>query len=421
MFNLSTAKKFDQEDTLANFKNQFENNTNEIYLDGNSLGKLPLKTKKILQKTIENQWGKRLIRSWNEKWLDLPIKLANKYGTLLGVKKEEIIIGESTTVRLYQILYALLKSSLFPNQLSSDNLNFPSDLYVVEGLTNEFNLNRMNLINYNQEIFADMNLLKRNIQKHQGIYSLSLVSYKSSFLYPMKELNLWAKKNNSIIIWDLSHAIGSVEIDLIESQTKIAVGCSYKYMNGGPGSPAFLFIEKELQNQLNNPIQGWFGHKNPFDFEPRYKPNSSINKFASGTIPILSMQAMEAGVDLTLAAGIKNIREKSVQLSGFFLDGIEKKLIKLGFKVESPLNNDIRGSHLAISHKASWQICQDLIKGKSNSPQIIADFRPPNLIRFGISPLYTSFEDLYLVIGRLEDIILTKSYQKFDKSKPTVT
>ena len=161
MFDLSTAKKFDQEDTLAKFKNQFENNTNEIYLDGNSLGKLPLKTKNILQKTIENQWGKRLIRSWNEKWLDLPIQLANKYGTLLGIKKEEIIIGESTTFRLYQILYALLKSNLFPNQLSSDNLNFPSDLYVVEGLTNEFNLNRMNLINYNQEIFADMNLLKR--------------------------------------------------------------------------------------------------------------------------------------------------------------------------------------------------------------------------------------------------------------------
>jgi kynureninase len=237
----------------------------------------------------------------------------------------------------------------------------------------------------------------------------------------MKELNLWAKKNNSIIIWDLSHAIGSVEIDLIETQSKIAIGCSYKYMNGGPGSPAFLFIEKKLQNQLNNPIQGWFGHKNPFDFEPNYKPNSGINKFASGTIPILSMQAMEAGVDLTLAAGIKNIRKKSVQLSGFFLDGIEKKLIQLGFKVESPLNSDIRGSHLAISHKASWQICQDLIKGKSNCPQIIPDFRPPNLIRFGISPLYTSFEDLYLVIGRLEDIVLTKSYQKFDKSKPTVT
>ena len=212
-----------------------------------------------------------------------------------------------------------------------------------------------------------------------------------------------------------------MEIDLTETQSKIAIGCSYKYMNGGPGSPAFLFIERKFQNQLSNPIQGWFGHKNPFAFEPNYKPNSSINKFASGTIPILSMQAMEAGVDLTLAAGIKNIRKKSVQLSGFFLNGTEEKLIKFGFKLESPINKDIRGSHLAISHKASWQICQDLIKGKSNSPQIIPDFRPPNLIRFGISPLYTSFEDLYVVIRRLEDIILSKSFQKFDKSKPNVT
>ncbi len=421
MIDLSTAKKFDQEDVLADFRNHFEHNPNEIYLDGNSLGKLPKKTQKVLQETIQNQWGKRLIRSWNETWLDLPLRLAKKYGTLLKVRKEEVVIGESTSVRLYQILHALIKSQAFSNQLCSDNLNFPTDLYVLQGLANEFNLGRVNLINYNQEIIADLDLLKKNVQNCPGIYCLSLVTYKSAFLYPMKELNLWAKKYNSIIIWDLSHAVGVVEIDLKETQSKIAIGCSYKYMNGGPGSPAFLFIEKKLQNQLYNPIQGWFGHKNPFAFEPNYKPNIGIIRFASGTMPVLSMQAMEVGVDLALAAGLKNLRKKSVGLIRFFLSGVEEKLIPLGFKIQSPLKENLRGSHLALSHNASWQICQALIEGESKSPKIIPDFRPPHFIRFGIAPLYTSYEDLYRVIIRLEEIILMKSYLMFDENKNKVT
>ena len=168
MIDLLTAQKLDKEDVLAGFKNYFENNSNEIYLDGNSLGKLPKKTLKILQETIQDQWGKKLIRSWNETWLDLPLRLAKKYGALLNIKKEEVIIGESTSVRLYQILHALINSKKYTNKLSSDNLNFPTDLYVLEGLANEFNLSKVNLINYKQEIFADLNLLKKNILLFYG-------------------------------------------------------------------------------------------------------------------------------------------------------------------------------------------------------------------------------------------------------------
>ena len=421
MIDLVTAQKLDQEDILANFKNYFENNSNEIYLDGNSLGKLPKKTLKILQETIQNQWGKRLIRSWNEIWLDLPLGLAKKYGALLNIKKEEVIIGESTSVRLYQILHALINSKKYTNKLSSDNLNFPTDLYVLEGLANEFNLSKVNLINYKQEIFADLNLLKKNIQNNQGIYCLSLVTFKSSFLYPMKDLNLWAEENNSIIVWDLSHAIGAVEIDLKETQTKIALGCSYKFMNGGPGSPAFLFIQKKLQDLLHNPIKGWFGHQNPFNFAPNYLPDSGINRFASGTTQVLSMQAMEPGIDITLEAGIKNLRKKSIALSEFFLNGIEEELIPLGFKIQSPSNSDLRGSHLTISHPASWQICQALIQGESNALKVIPDYRPPNLLRFGIAPLYTSYENILRVLIRIKEIVKTESYKKFEIKKTKVT
>ena len=421
MIDLVTAQKLDQEDILANFKNYFENNSNEIYLDGNSLGKLPKKTLKILQETIQNQWGKRLIRSWNEIWLDLPLRLAKKYGALLNIKKEEVIIGESTSVRLYQILHALINSKKYTNKLSSDNLNFPTDLYVLEGLANEFNLSKVNLINYKQEIFADLNLLKKNIQNNQGIYCLSLVTFKSSFLYPMKDLNLWAEENNSIIVWDLSHAIGAVEIDLKETQTKIALGCSYKFMNGGPGSPAFLFIQKKLQDLLHNPIKGWFGHQNPFNFAPNYLPDSGINRFASGTTQVLSMQAMEPGIDITLEAGIKNLRKKSIALSEFFLNGIEEELIPLGFKIQSPSNSDLRGSHLTISHPASWQICQALIQGESNAVKVIPDYRPPNLLRFGIAPLYTSYENIFRVLIRIKEIVKTESYKRFEIKKTKVT
>lgn len=421
MIDLFTAQKLDQEDILSNFKNYFENNSNEIYLDGNSLGKLPKKTLKILQETIQNQWGKRLIRSWNEIWLDLPLRLAKKYGALLNIKKEEVIIGESTSVRLYQILHALINSKKYTNKLSSDNLNFPTDLYVLEGLANEFNLSKVNLINYKQEIFADLNLLKKNIQNNQGIYCLSLVTFKSSFLYPMKDLNLWAEENNSIIVWDLSHAIGAVEIDLKKTQTKIALGCSYKFMNGGPGSPAFLFIQKKLQDLLHNPIKGWFGHQNPFNFAPNYLPDSGINRFASGTTQVLSMQAMEPGIDITLEAGIKNLRKKSIALSEFFLNGIEEELIPLGFKIQSPSNSDFRGSHLTISHPASWQICQALIQGESNALKVIPDYRPPNLLRFGIAPLYTSYENIFRVLIRIKEIVKTESYKKFEIKKTKVT
>ena len=421
MIDLVTAQKLDQEDILANFKNYFENNSNEIYLDGNSLGKLPKKTLKILQETIQNQWGKRLIRSWNEIWLDLPLRLAKKYGALLNIKKEEVIIGESTSVRLYQILHALINSKKYTNKLSSDNLNFPTDLYVLEGLANEFNISKVNLINYKQEIFADLNLLKKNIQNNQGIYCLSLVTFKSSFLYPMKDLNLWAEENNSIIVWDLSHAIGAVEIDLKETQTKIALGCSYKFMNGGPGSPAFLFIQKKLQDLLHNPIKGWFGHQNPFNFAPNYLPDSGINRFASGTTQVLSMQAMEPGIDITLEAGIKNLRKKSIALSEFFLNGIEEELIPLGFKIQSPSNSDLRGSHLTISHPASWQICQALVQGESNALKVIPDYRPPNLLRFGIAPLYTSYENIFRVLIRIKEIVKTESYKKFEIKKTKVT
>jgi len=421
MSEFQAAQALDKKDPLAEFRTHFVLTPNEIYLDGNSLGKLPKAAQKAVQDTVAKQWGERLIRSWNEAWLELPSRLAEKYAKLLQVSKEEVIIGESTSVRLYQVLHALAKSDLSPKHLGTDKLNFPTDLYVMEGIAQDFSFGEMTQIDYGQEIEADLEILKTTIKEKPGIYCLSLVSYKSSYLYPMKVLNLWAEQHRSILVWDLSHAVGAVTIDLKETATKIAVGCSYKYMNGGPGAPAFLFIQKALQRKLSNPIQGWFGHKNPFAFESDYHPNQGIDRFASGTPPILSLQAMEAGVDLALKAGIKNIRKKSVLQSEFFLEGVREKLLPLGYQLESPTDPECRGSHVTLSHPASWKICQSLLQGTSKDSKIIPDFRPPHFIRFAITPLYTRFEELQKVIFRLESIVLTKEYQKFKTNKPRVT
>ena len=421
MIDLSNAKLLDKKDVLSKFHSLFYHQKNEIYFDGNSLGKLPLQAQKTIEEAVQKQWGEGLIRSWNQYWLSLSSRISDKYSELLGAEKGEIIIGESTSVSLYQVTYALLKEGNFPKQLSTDILNFPTDLYVLEGLGKSFEIPPLKIISYKDEVEAEIEILKASIKNNPGIVCLSLVSYKSAYLYPMKQLNRWASKNQSIIVWDLSHAVGAVAIDLKETETIIALGCTYKYMNGGPGAPAFLYINKEWYSKLSNPIQGWFGHQHPFNFSKKYEAANSIKRFASGTPAILSLIGMEAGIDITLEAGIKLLQEKSIQQSEAFIKEVINKLVPLGFSIESPLDHRKRGSHVTISHYASWQICQALIAGNGEHPKIIPDFRPPHFIRFGITPLYTRFEEIKRVIEVLKEIVDRKLYLNFPLEKLEVT
>ena len=421
MIDLSNAKLLDKKDVLSKFHSLFYHQKNEIYFDGNSLGKLPLKAQKTIEEAVQKQWGEGLIRSWNQYWLSLSSRISDKYSELLGAEKGEIIIGESTSVSLYQVTYALLKEGSFPKHLSTDILNFPTDLYVLEGLEKSFGIPSLKIISYKNEVEAEIEILKASIKNNPGIICLSLVSYKSAYLYPMKQLNRWASKHHSIIVWDLSHAVGAVAIDLKETETMIALGCTYKYMNGGPGAPAFLYINEEWHSKLLNPIQGWFGHQRPFDFSKKYEAAKSIKRFASGTPAILSLLGMEAGIDITLEAGIKLLQEKSIQQSEAFIKEIIQQLVPLGFSIESPLDHCKRGSHVTISHYASWQICQALIAGNDEHPKIIPDFRPPHFIRFGITPLYTRFEEIKTVIQVLKEIVERKLYLNFPLEKLEVT
>lgn len=415
------AQECDRIDPLAHFKTAFFHPENEIYLDGNSLGKLPLKAKENIATLMQEQWGKNLIRSWNDHWLDLPKRLATKLAQLLNANAKEVLVGESTSVNLYKVAHALIRSGHYPKQFLNDSLNFPTDNYILEGISRENTLAKPICIQYSTDLKADLDLLKDQIATHPGVICLSLVSYKSAYYYPMKALNLHAKENNSIIIWDLSHAVGAVAIDLKETQTLAAIGCTYKYLNCGPGSPAFLYLDETLIPHLSSPIQGWFGHTKPFDFSQDYLPANGIEKFDAGTPTILSLAAMEAGIDLTLTAGIETIRKKSIALSNFFLDTFNTTLQPLGYVLESPENVEERGAHITLSHPASWRICQCLLNGKEKRPKIIPDFRPPHYIRLGMAPLYTGYEDIWHTLERLKEIAQNKEFEQYNEARPTVT
>lgn len=411
----------DNNDDLKSFKSRFVNNENEIYLDGNSLGKLPVVTENDLINAVKNEWGQNLISSWNDNWLKMSEKINFKMSKLINSDNDEVLVGESTSVNLYKILYCLLDSNQYKKNLVTDCLNFPSDNYIIEGLKDYTEKKEITILNYNNNLSCNIDLLKKSIQENPGIYCLSLVTYKSSFLYPIKELNEFAENNKSIIVWDCSHAIGVVDIDVKDSKTKAAIGCTYKFLNSGPGSPSFLYVSKDILNHLQNPIKGWFGHSKPFDFENKYKPADNINKFNAGTPSVLSLIPVNTGLDLVLEAGITNIRNKSNELGEYLIKIINIELNKFDVKITSPIESKSRGSHITIQHNEAWKICKLLIKGDKNRKRIIPDFRPKNNIRLGFSPLYVSFIDLYETVIAIKDILRNKEYLKIDDSKPEVT
>jgi len=419
---LRKALELDKNDSLRSFKNSFVNSDNEIYLDGNSLGKLPKKTIEITSDLVKNQWGNRLIRSWNEQWLELPKILAKKIALIVGAQEDEIFVGDSTSLNLYKLVFAALQVQREKQKIVTDSLNFPTDLYVLQGMiANHYQNHTVEIIPSEDEISTQIETLKKYIDKKTALLTLSAVTYKSAFRYDMAEINAIAKKQESLVIWDLSHAAGAVPVELNKNNAEMAVGCTYKYLNGGPGAPAFLYVKKELQEKLVNPIWSWFSHEKPFDFNSNYIAESSIQKFAIGTPSILSLAAMQTGLDLLLEAGNYNLRKKSIQQSNFLIEMVQTELQPIGFKIASPLDEKYRGSHISLQHDEGYRINRAMIEPRSKDKIIIPDFRPPNNIRLGIAPLYNSFQDLYETVLRIKKIIMEKEYENFPKEKLTVT
>ena len=416
------ARSLDEEDPLRRFRDQFVQDTGLIYLDGNSLGRLPKRTVELTENLVKEEWGGRLIRSWNERWMDLPRRIASKIAALVGAQDDEILVGDSTTVNLYKLAFATLAYQSGRKIIISDELNFPADLYVLQGLIkHQFPDHSLRLAESTDGIMVDEDKLRGLLGTDTALVVLSHVAFKSSFMYDMEQVNRFAHDKGSLVIWDLSHASGAVQVKLNLANADMAVGCTYKYLNGGPGSPAFLYVRRDLQQKLENPVTSWFGHSRPFDFDLEYDPASSVQKFAAGTPGILSMAAIEPGLDLILEAGIERIRGKSVQQSEFLMELIKELPERNGFRIASPSDSGQRGSHVSIQHGEAYRICRAMIEPADDSMAVIPDFRPPDNIRLGISPLYTSFVNIHYTISRMARIVESREYERFSSKRSGVT
>jgi kynureninase len=420
---LSHAENLDQHDPLRSFRDRFViDDPTLIYLDGNSLGRLPRETLDYLDTTLRKQWGDRLIRSWNEGWYQQSMRLGKKIAQIIGASPEEVIVSDSTSVNLYKLAYGALKLKEDRNEIISDDMNFPSDLYVLQGLVRQFgNKHILRLLKSSDGISADMTELLRVFSKRTALVSLSHVTFKSSYLYDMEKVTELAHMHGALVLWDLSHSVGAVPISLRKSNADMAVGCTYKYLNGGPGSPAFLYVRKDLQEQIENPVQGWFGEKNPFDFHLHYRSPGNIRQYLTGTPPVLSVSGMEPALDILLEAGIRAIRDKSLAQSEYLISLASRWLFNEGVRLGSPEYTEKRGSHVSLKHAEAYRICKALIDPAIGDHAVIPDFREPNNIRFGVTPLYTSYVEIYHAMAKLKRIIGEKQYERYPRSRDAVT
>ncbi|MCK9280173.1 MAG: kynureninase [Melioribacteraceae bacterium] len=417
------AKRLDSKDNLKSFRNEFVNSDpTTIYLDGNSLGRLPKRTIPLLDNVINKEWGNDLIGSWNKSWYDKPYRVGNKLAKLIGAKNEEVIITDSTSINLYKLVYAALRHQSGRTKIISDVFNFPSDLYVIQGIIKELGGNhKLELAQSEDGITICDDALNNLIDENTALVVLSHTAFKSGFVYDMKKITELAHSKGALVLWDLSHSAGAVEINLNDANADLAVGCTYKYLNGGPGSPAYLYVREDIIDKLESPIWGWFGDQDPFAFNPEYKPAASIKKFLVGTPPVISLSAIEPGLDITLKAGITNIREKNIRLSEYMIFLINNILVPLGFSIGSPLDSSIRGSHVSLVHPEAYRISKAMIRGIKDDLKVIPDYRKPNNIRLSVSGIYSSFEEINKAITLIKDISDTRYYETIAMPKELVT
>jgi kynureninase len=420
---LTFALEADAQDNLASFRERFFiADPDLIYLDGNSLGRLLRNTQETINHLTRYQWGEKLIGSWNGHWYDLPEKLGNQIAGLIGATEGEVILTDNTSVNLYKLAYGALKMRPGRTKVVSDQSNFPTDLYILQGILKDAGPGyELELCGSRDGIYPDLEELDRCVDENTALLVLSLVNFKSGYLYDLQKITGIAHQKGAFILWDLSHATGAVPVDLNHAQADLAVGCTYKYLNGGPGAPAFLYVRKDLQEKLINPVQGWFGDINPFDFRLQYKPSDNIRKFLTGTPPIISLAAIASGIEILTAAGIHKLREKSISQCEYLLFLFDQLLQPLGFKNGSPVNAADRGSHVAIRHPEAYRICQSLIHPKYGTLRVVPDFRDPDIIRIGITPLYTSYLDIRKAIHRIQEIALNREYLNHPEGRQAVT
>lgn len=388
------AVAMDRADDLAGLRGEFFLPEGVIYLDGNSLGALPKATAPRLIDVIEQEWGHGLIRSWNvHGWVDLPLQAGAAIAQFVGADSDEVVVTDSISVNIFKLLVAALRLRPGRTVVVSELDNFPSDLYMVQGLADLLQ-GRVQL----RVVRRDQ--LAQAIDENVAVVMLSHVDFRTGELHDMATWTAVTHQAGSIALWDVAHSVGVVPIELHACDVDFAVGCGYKFLNGGPGAPSFVYAARRLHEDLQQPLWGWFGHAAPFQFGLGYNPAPGIARFQVGTPPVLSLAALASGVEVLARVGVERLRAKSMALTDLFIRLMEQECAGLGFELASPLAPERRGSHVAYRHAQAHPIAQALI-----ARDIIPDFRAPDLLRFGLAPAYLRFIEVWDAVTCLREIV----------------
>jgi kynureninase len=392
------ARALDAADPLREMRERFVLPDGVIYLDGNSLGALPKATSPQLFDAVERQWGEDLITSWNKHgWIDWPQRIAARLSPVVGATPNELIIADSTSVCLFKLLASAVAARPGRKTILTQQRNFPTDLYVAEGLADMLG---MKLKTIPAESVADA------IDEDTAAVTLTHVDYRTGAFHDMADVNARAHDAGALTVWDLSHSAGALKLDLRESRCDLAAGCGYKYLTGGPGAPAFIFVADLLQAELRPPLQGWMGHAEPFAFDDAYRPAGGIARFLTGTPSVIALVALDAGLATFDGCSMGNVEGKARALTQLFIDAVEARC---GAEVQlvSPRDPAERGSHVSFAHPEGYAVIQALIARK-----VIGDFRAPDLMRFGFAPLYNSYEEAWAAADALADILASRAWDQ---------
>ena len=396
---LAAVRALDEADPLRGCRGRFDLPEGLIYLDGNSLGALPKAAVARQRALVEEEWGRSLIRSWNSHdWIGAPQRIGAKIAPLIGAKPNEVIVADSVSVNLFKLLIAA--SELSPDRpiLLSEAGNFHTDLHIASGAADLMPNLRLEIVGRDS--------VERSIGPETNLLLLTHVHFKAGFRFDMAAVTERARRAGALTIWDLSHSAGAVPLDLNRDGVELAVGCGYKYLNGGPGAPAYIYVAEHLQERLISPLRGWMGHAAPFAFTDDYAPAPGISRFLAGTPPMLSLIGLESGIESFDGVDMDQVWAKSVALFDLFASLVEERCPGHGLSCISPSDPDRRGSHISFSHPNAFELCQALIDA-----EVVGDFRAPDVIRFGLTPLYLGYEDIWDGVERMRLILESGSWR----------
>ncbi|NRA87485.1 MAG: kynureninase [Rhizobiales bacterium] len=386
-------------------KEQFQLPKDTIYLDGNSLGPLQKLVNKDLSDVINTEWGEHLITAWNiDAWMEQPLRVGNLIGKIIGAPEGSVMMGDTLSIKVYQALSAALQMRPTRKIILSDSGNFPTDLYIAQGLIAHLN-------NGYELKIVEPEEIESAISKNVAAVMITQVDYRTGRLHDMKSITQKAHEMGSVMIWDLAHSAGAVELDLEAINCEFAVGCTYKFLNGGPGSPAFIYVRPDLTEQIAPALSGWMGHEAPFAFDQSYRPALSIERMRVGTPPVVQLSILESALQIWHNIDMKELRTASIALSELFIEQVEKRCPQL--ILASPKNPEHRGSQVSFKFKNGYAVVQALIANG-----LIGDFRAPNIIRFGITPLYISEADIHKAVDIIVNIMENNLWEdpKFNKA-----